>query len=606
MLTSRARSTSLLPIALTMAVLAFGPTMFARQQLYALCIGLIYGIAVVGIDIFSGYAGKLTFGNFALMAIGAYTSAVLSTDYGWNVWLTLPASIAVTALVGYVLSFAAVKISDFGTALITFFFAYVVHQLLLGRTLAPVTHSSDGIAVATATLGDFSLTDEHVLYYVSLASLALVCLVSWRYANSESGVALRVIKRSSAVAAANGITVDRHRRIALAYSAAAAGFAGFLYAQATSYLSPEGFTTLSSVNLMAMAVLGGLGSVIGPVYGAIFYALVTESSRGTATWIGMVFPTVLLIALIAFPEGIYGFGERLSAKIGLGRVLRRRGRARKLRLDRADDAAYSGRVSRDRTTGDSVLKINDVSVHFGGVAALSNVSMTVFPGQIHAVMGPNGAGKTTLLNCVSGIQPHRGEISMRGHRVSGLPSRKIRHAGIARTFQHPSLVSDLSVIENVTAGSLVSVPRWSLGGLIPGRGTSRAGHTAKKRAIAALNLLEFHQDRWEAMASELSLAEQKIVDAARALAGAPDLVLLDEPTAGLDNDEMGVIAGALQKARDAGVTIVVIAHHVDFLRRIADEITVLDFGRVIASGTPQDVLSQREVIDIYLGAEHVG
>lgn len=607
MLTSKARSAPLLPIALTLGVLALVPSVSQGSLLFAATLGLIYAIAGVGLDIFSGYGGQLSFGHFGFVAIGAYTSASLSTDYAWNVWLTLPASILAAAVIGAVLSIPTVKVADLGTALITFFFAYLVHQLLSGRTLAAVTHSADGIAVAQATIFGRILSEPITLFYVSLACLVVVCIVSWRYANSRSGVALRVVKRSKVVAASNGIPVNRARRFALTYSAGVAGLAGFLLAQASAYLSPEGFGPLLSVNLMAMVVLGGMGSVVGPIFGSLFFALVTQYSLGSSALAGAIFPTALLFALIVLPDGIYGLGERVLALTG-GRGLPRKSGARPPHSDgpvRGGSVVSSGREVAQPGDGELLLTTRDVTVEFGGVVALSGVSTSIRGGIIHAVMGPNGAGKTTLLNCVSGVQPHQGTVSLEGKRLTGLSSDRVRALGVTRTFQSPSLVADLSVLENVAIGAQRPLPWWALGGLLPSPAARKLDRAARYAAGNALDLLEFPVARRQVLASGLSLAEQKMVDVARAVAGNPVLVLLDEPTAGLDEHEMQTMANALETVRATGITIMVIAHHVDFLRRLADCITVLNFGQVIASGTPEEVLAQQQVIDIYLGAAHV-
>jgi len=601
MLTSKARSAPLLPIMVMLGALVLVPLFSQGQILFAVTLGLIYAVAAVGLDIFSGYGGQLSFGNFGFVAIGAYTSAVLSTDHGWNVWLTLPAAMVVAGAIGALLSIPTVKVADLGTALVTFFFAYLVTHLLAGRSLADITHSADGIAVAQAAVGGRSLLDPEALFYTCLASLAVVCLVSWRYANSRAGIALRVVKRSKVVAASNGIAVNRARRLALTYSAAVAGLAGFLLAQASGYLAPENFGALTSVNLMAMVVLGGMGSIIGPVFGSIFFAVVNQFALGTSDWAGAVFPAALLVALVVLPDGIYGLGERLVAKFwppGWRRVQRTGGSE-----ERGGGFAATADDDPSSPTGE-MLRLQSISVDFGGVAALSDVTMSVCSGHVHGVMGPNGAGKTTLLNCVSGVQPHQGSVTLLESNLSGCDSRKVSRLGVSRTFQAPSLVPDLDVLENVSIGAQNSAEGPA--GRSFARGARRR-HEARVRAaaLAALDLLEFPRERRHVPASDLTLAEQKIVDVARAVAGRPSLVLLDEPTAGLDEHEMDQMALALETVRAAGVTVMVIAHHVDFLRRVADQVTVLNFGQVIAEGTPDEVLARPEVIDIYLGAAHV-
>ncbi len=608
-LTSRARSVGLKAVLLPLIVLVFVPQVLDLGLLAAATLGLIYAIACVGLDLFSGYGGQLAFGNYAFVAIGAYTSASLSTDHGWPIWGTLPAAILTTAIAGFLLAMPAVKVPSLAGALVTLFFAYTVFELLLGQTLVDVTHSADGIAVQPLTIGGSFLTYQS-LYYACLATLGVVLLAGWRYANSRPGIELRVIKRSPAVAAANAISVDGSRRAAMTFSAATAGVAGFLYAQVAVYLSPESFTTLMSVNLVAMAVLGGFGSVIGPVYGALAFALINSGTSGGGTWVPAVFPVLLLVALIAFPQGMYGLGEPLA------RLLRRmqpnttdkpKPAAAQVTASPNTPVATVPSTPRPRSkrnpdpNTETLLEVDDISVRFGGVAAIDGVSMSVARGSIHGIIGPNGAGKTTLLNCISGAQRCDGDIRFDGRSIMGQSSRTRSRAGIARTFQAPSLVPDLTVVENVTVGAYLPIPRHTLQGYLPTGRARKAQRQARDAALQALRMLAFPETRWDVLASDLTLAEQKTIDVARAIAGTPALVLMDEPTAGLDEEGMQDMARAVQVVQEGGATVVVIAHHVGFLRSIADELTVLDFGRNVTNGDPKDVLDDPTVIDIYLG-----
>lgn len=609
MLAGRARSVSIWPTAITIVVLSVAPAVFDGTALAALSLGLIYGIAAVGVDIFSGYGGRLTFGNFGFLAIGAYTSAILADQYSLSVWATLPVSVFAAAAVGFLLSIPVVKVEGLGAALVTFFFAFLVFQLLTGRTLAEWTRSADGIAIPTAHIFGTSLRDGWTLYYCCLAFTAVACVIGWRYATSRHGLALRVVKRSDVVAAANGIAVNRARRVAMTLSAGFAGAAGFLFAQAAGYLAPDSFGLQMSVVLFAMAVVGGLGSIVGPVYGAIFFTLVNQATLGTSKLAGLIFPAVLLIALVAFPEGIYGVLERLSVRVsGLRRAQRRSTSVADAR--QAGSPADTQRADRTEPTNPArseavELRINELSVRFGGVSALDRVSFTVSSKHVHGIMGPNGAGKTTLLNCISGIQSSNGTMLFDGREIKGLGVRGVRNAGVARTFQHPALVSDLTVFENVRIGASETGSIISLWGFLPLPAVRKANARSQQLAADALNLLDFNANRWHVPATDLSLAEQKIVDVARALAGQPRLLLLDEPTAGLDVAEMAAMSVALRNVHGTGIGIVVIAHHVDFLRGIADRLTVLDFGNVITSGSPDDVMADQRVIDVYLGASNV-
>jgi branched-chain amino acid transport system permease protein len=257
----------------------------------------------------------------------------------------------------------------------------------------------------------------------------------------------------------------------------------------------------------------------------------------------------------------------------------------------------------ERVRETNMLVTDRASVAFGGVAALSEVSFSVRRGEIHAIVGPNGAGKTTLLNAVCGIQPLKsGRIVVKGKTVSQMTAPQIRNLGIARTFQHPALVPDLTVLENVKLGLFASY-RWSVlrdfGGHLATRGVEEPVTAA---ALAALKRVGFPEARVPILAAGLTLAEQKFVDIARAIAAGADLILLDEPTAGLAEQDIHDVARLLIELRTEGaLTIIVIAHHVEFVMNVADVVTVLDFGRVIAEGRPVDMVNDPLVIEAFLG-----
>jgi branched-chain amino acid transport system permease protein len=243
-----------------------------------------------------------------------------------------------------------------------------------------------------------------------------------------------------------------------------------------------------------------------------------------------------------------------------------------------------------------------VGVNYGGVVALQDIGIEVAPGSIHAIIGPNGAGKTTLLNCVSGLQRSSGGIFLDDVEIGRLSPGEIRRLGVSRTFQNPALVPDLSVVENVQLGLYGDQPSASWRDVLPVPAIGRRDAASLAAAHAVLDLMKFPGDRRLVLASDLSLAEQKLTDIARAIAGHTRVLLLDEPTAGLSDDEIGIVAEALKVInRTSGITMLVIAHHVGFLRRIADQATVLNFGRVIARGTPEEVARDKLVLDVFLG-----
>jgi branched-chain amino acid transport system permease protein len=595
-LSTKARSrTSAATIAVlvALAVVPFLP--ISNRMEFMLAIAMVYAIAAVGIDIFSGYGGQLMFGGFGFVAIGAYVSAVLATGYGWNVWATLPPAVLVTAAVAYVVGQAMVRLPDLGTAMGTFFFAFVVVVLLRGRTLAPWTQGAQGIAVEPLSLAGYPLSLGTGLFLLALACLVCATAVAYRYANSRAGRALRLVKRSTTVAETLGIDATAHKLAAFVFAAMCAGLAGFVYAQAVGFLAPENFGGFESVHLLTMAIIGGLGSLAGPIVGALAFNVAGELTRSAAADREILFALLLLGSLIFFPGGIYGAVESLLSRLGL--------------WFSREPVAPLPQGKPDRNPLDAMpqrygarLTVRDLSVSFGGVKALENVNLVARAGTIHAVVGPNGAGKTTLLNCISGIQAHSGTIELGADALTGTRTILVRRRGVARTFQHPSLVADLDVVENVELGLYGDSPSSPFLDLLPTKGIRKRDAKARAAAIAALDLVGFPPARRHLSAGSLTLAEQKVVDICRAVAAARSLLLLDEPTAGLDEKEIEHIARLLRAINErTGLTIVVIAHHIGFIKAVADKISVLDFGRVMAEGPADELFSRPEVVAAFIG-----
>jgi len=628
-LSARARSGTLPVSLVVMAVLLFLPFMPLQSRVqFAIVVALIYAIAGVALDLFIGYAGQLSFGNFGFVAVGAYTSAILATDAGWNVWATLPLSVVVAALSGLIIGLPMVRLGTLGAALVTFFFAFVVVVLISGNTLATWTKGANGLSAPMLAAGGTEFGSGEPLYYLAWAALLLIVIVSSRYASSRAGRALRVVKRGELVAASLGINVNSAKLSAFVYSAGCAGFAGFIFAQAIGYLAPENFPGFESVFLVTMLVVGGLGSIAGPIIGAVLFFLASEGVRTVGAGRELLFAVLLLLVLVFLPSGVYGGLERVAswagARVPGGARLRaglRSSRSRAATATAADDdgpvdegttSASSLRLDSDGATppaGPTVdedvepyLVLDRVEVTFGGLAALKSVSMSVRRGEVYAIMGPNGAGKTTLLNCISGIQTYAGDVRLAGSSLRGLRPTQVRRIGVSRTFQHPSLVGDLTVLENVEIGAYGSNPASPIRDVLPTLGGRRRDAAARRSAVGALDLVDFPVGRRTVLASDLTLAEQKIVDIARSMCGDPRLLLLDEPTAGLSATDMDTVATVLRTINErAGLTIVLIAHHVGFLRSVAPEATVLDFGQVLASGSTDEVTRRADVSEVFLG-----
>jgi branched-chain amino acid transport system permease protein len=596
MFAARAHSRTL-PVALVIlaALALLGLLPIDQGMRYVIVLSMSWGIAAVGLDLFSGYLGQANFGQFAFVGIGAYSITALRSEAHVNVVLALFVTMALAAVLAAIVGSAMVRLQHFGAALTTFFFAFVLFNVLGGNTLDPITHSENGLAVPALSWGplDFSATGQW-LYWLAWGMLLATVVLTSNYANSRAGHALRLLKRSETVAGTLGVRARLTKLGAFVFSAVVAAAAGLPLSLAIGYLAPETFHFGNSITLFAMLVVGGIGSLAGALIGALVFTALPQLMQGTGAAEALLFAAIFLVFVIALPDGIFGLLDRvwqraprpLPPRVGGGRP-------------RPQPRAGTPRPF----DGADALIAEDVSVVFGGVRALDGVSFRVRSGTIHALVGPNGAGKTTFLNCASGLLPATGgRVVVAGHDVSRSRTHEIRAWGVSRTFQNPSLVPDLSVLDNVMLG-LYGSHRWSVARDLAGDWASRGRRlVVGGLAAAALEQVGLPDERWDVLASDLSLGEQKVVDIARAIAGGSGLLLLDEPTSGLGDQEIGRVADLLKRLRALHrLSILVVAHNVGFVQDTSDTVTVLDFGRVIAEGEPAQVIADPEVMTAYLG-----
>jgi len=599
----------------------------AGQLQYYLAISLAFATAAVGLDIFSGYLGAISFGNAAFMGVGAYCATILRVQTSMPTVLAFVAAVTLAGATAALVGSAMVRLQHFGAALTTLFTGYVVYTLLSGTDLAQYTKSASGLAVPPLSVGGVDVTTGRAYYIFSYLVLVVAVTLTYVYANSSSGHRLRLIKRSEVVASALGVRVVRAKLSAFVYSAVLAAAGGFVLSFGAGYISPDSYTVTASILLFAMAAVGGLGSIAGPILGALFFTVVPPYAGFSQSAQAAAFAGILLIVFTFFPGGFYGILERVSEMVrgrdGLGtlslKVFNRHGnhKQKSRSLDAAGDrskvAVWESMESparlRQPESNDArrvdlpLLSLQGVAIEFGGVRALDGISIDVQPGEIHAVIGPNGAGKTTLLNVISGIaRPTHGTVCLAGTDITGVSANDACRLGVVRTFQNPSLVPDLSVVDNVRLGAGAgTIPRSSA------RQSREPRHALlRNRADWALDLVEIPADRRELYAADLTLGEQKLVDLARCIASGASLLLLDEPTSGVSEDDVMRVRQVLRSLHERlGVTIIVISHHVGFVVGVADRVTVLNFGTVLASGKPAEVIAEKAVAEAFLGPSDV-
>ena len=552
----------------------------------AASVGLLT-IVTSGLNVLVGFTGQMSLGHAGFYAIGAYAAAVLTTRAGWGAWAAILVAILVAALVGAGVAGAALRVTGPYLAMVTIAFGIIVEGILV-----------EWVSVTGGPGGIFNIPKPslHAFYWVIMGGAAVSLWLVANLRRSAWGRAFLAVKGSDVAAESLGLSAYYVRIMAFTVSAGFAGAAGGLFALLNGYVSPDSFTLQTSILFLLALLFGGEGRVAGPVAGSIALTLLPEFLTSLADFRLILYGGLLMCSIYWLPTGVVG-------------ALTRRGdsdRDRDRDSDRDSDSDRDGNRDRDgdRDSGGAapLLQVERASLAFGGVAALSEVTLAVPARGIQAVIGPNGAGKTTLLNALSGFYvPDSGGIRLREVPVAGRPPYAIARLGVARTFQTAQVFGDLSVAENVAVG--VAGPRLgSVVAALVGAPWTRAAEARLRRRALAL-LAEAGLTEWvERPADALPAGLRRRLEIVRALARKPRLLLLDEPAAGLAPAEIAELDAYLARLRDTGgPAVVLVEHHMDLVMAVSDHITVLDYGRVIASGTPEAVRTNPAVIEAYLG-----
>ena len=556
----------------------------------------IYSIVAIGLNILSGYAGQFSLGHAAFMAMGAYTTALLTkalatisffAQTGLHILLGVICGTVVAALSGIVLAVPALRVRGPYLAMVTIAFGWVVWKIL--QEWVSVTGGDLGISsIPKPQIGVLRL-ETRSFYYVVLALFLAALALQVRLVSSQFGTRMRAVKYSEIAVASVGIDVYRLKVIVFVISAAFAGFGGTLFAHQQNYISPDNFQFFSSVFFLLAVLFGGAGTILGPVIGASVLMLLPEMLHDFDKYRLIVYACLILLTLYFLPNGVMGLATRRGKPQGA--------------TDTQDSGDDQTAVTLPAVFG-ADLQVENVSRAFGGLIALSDVSMRVAAGSIHALIGPNGAGKTTLINIVSGTyRADSGRINVDGADAEITSMHMAARQGIVRTFQTLKLFGNMTVIEHVVVG----MARHSRVGLWDALVNSRRGKEEDRRQLcqakALLRLLGIsHLERTPATA--LAYGHRRLVEIARALAAEPRILLLDEPAAGLVAEEIRGLAVVIRKLKSMGMTILLVEHHMDLVLAVSDRITVLDHGAVIAEGEPADIRRNERVIAAYLGPSH--
>jgi branched-chain amino acid transport system permease protein len=580
-----------LPLALFAVAVAVYAVFFAGPyDLRVLTLCGIYTLFVVGFQFVFGHAGAVSLAQATFFGIGGYITGILSTQFGATFPVTFTLSITGPALLAAVIAVPVLKLEEHYFSLATLGIGLVV--VLVAIQWSDVTGGTNGLpGIPSIELFGFAIADRRSVLWFVWAIVAIGCLIAVLAMRGLCGQAYHLMRENREAAASLGLNTGELRFGAFILSAAYGGAAGALLAHVIHVVSPENLDLALMVTCLTMTVIGGRTRVTGAILGATLIVYLREWFRVLENYYMIAYGTAALAVLILAPYGLVGAIERLLV------VLFGQPRPKPPRVP-AQAARETARSV--ATAVGPLLAIDDVALSFGGVRALDGISFALQQGEIAGLIGPNGSGKTTLLNVISGFYAcDQGRVRLLDRDITQMPAYAIARLGIARTFQHVNLIDELSVLDNIA----VARAGADGGGLL--RAITTIGHdryleAARQIAMTAADRLGIAHLVME-RCGHLPYGIRRRVEVARALATDPQLLLLDEPAAGLNEQEQRDLADRVRTLAGGGVTVLVIEHNLVFLGALAERLICLDRGRVIASGLPDSVRREPAVIEAYLG-----
>jgi branched-chain amino acid transport system permease protein len=569
---------------------------------------LIYSLAALGLSLLMGLAGQVSLGQAGFFAIGAYTQAVLVTRYEVGGLVASVAAVAVTMAVALLVGLPLLRLRGHYLALATLGFGIIVTVLAAESEFLGATSGIFGVPKPEFNGRTYDSTTEYFLLLVPVVLLGL--LLARNVVESRIGRALGAVNDSEVAAESLGVDTFRLRVQVFVLSAAFASVAGTAFAHWLGVINPNAANFPLSVSFLLMAVLGGVGSVYGAVIGAFaveglddgLRRLIPELVPGAVGEVQLIgFGILLTVIMIFLPGGLYQLWTMARRRLSDSALDGGGAPAAGGTAPAPDTGPLLAREGRP-APGTPLLEVTGLTKRFGGVTAVDGLDLTVYAGEIVALIGPNGAGKTTAFNMISGaVVPSAGTVTMAGARVDGRKPHVFARAGATRTFQNLQIFTSATVLGNVMVGRHLRSRTGLLGAalVLPARGEERA---LEASARELLDLLGLGPDA-DRLAVDLPFGRQRLVEVARALALEPDLLLLDEPMAGLSGAERRDLARLLRRLRSGGMAIVLVEHDVEAVLALADRVVVLEDGVRIALGTPEEVRHDPAVVAAYLGVE---
>jgi ABC-type branched-subunit amino acid transport system ATPase component/ABC-type branched-subunit amino acid transport system permease subunit len=564
----------------------------------AITVAAIVGIVCLSLTVLTGYAGQLSLAQFALAGCAALAAARSSAAWGLPFWAAAAFAVVVTTVLGLAVALPALRVRGVTLAIVTLGIAVVVEQAVMGNPA--YTGGAGGTTVEPPTVAGLSLdATVHPTRY-GLLCVAFLALAGWVVSNLRRGMTgrrLLAVRGNERAAGSLGLDVVALKLYAFAVSAALAAVGGVLLAfQTPTVLFQDGFEAQRSIDVLGVTVIGGLGYIGGALFGAagtaggpVAYGL--DQLSDSRDLLGLITGSLMLLTLAIAPNGIFPLEARRYAR--MRSHLRRRRAAAPALLSSSAPEAHTARAEA------RALGASNLAVSFGATRALDDVSLELRSGEVLGVIGPNGAGKTTLIDVLTGLtRPGHGAVRLDGADITALSLSARARRGVVRSYQSLELFEDLTVVDNLRVASEFQGRLAGVMDLVRPRDAPLS--SAAVTAVRELRL-DAVLDRTP---GELSYGQRRLLAIARALAAGPSILLLDEPAAGLDEEERAELGRLLRRlADDWGLGVLLVEHDVSLVADASDRVVALDFGRVVAAGRPEEVLREPTVIRAYLGGE---
>ena len=572
-------------------------SLLVRDSYYQLILTLVLVWACFGLswNLLSGYTGLVSFGHAAFFGLGAYTTALGQMHFGLSPYVLIPIAALIGGISGIVVGLPTFRLRGhyFALAMLAYPLAllYVFEWLGYQEVTLPMMRD--------APLAYMQFSDPRAYTFVALGMLLAVMLLTRWIERTRFGMALLSIKQNEAAAEAAGIDTYRWKLKAIALSGAVAGAVGAFYAVVLLVVTPVSvFGMLVSAQALVVTMFGGVGTLWGAVIGAAILIPVAETLHAELGSVlpgmqGVIYGAAVTAIILLAPEGLYWkvrdmLRHRFKSAEPVAGIIPVP--AATAATEPMAPAQRSNERRAAAETADVILEARGLSRNFGGLKAVENVSFKVRKGMILGIIGPNGAGKTTAFNLLNGfLAPTAGEVLLDGRNIVGMQPHQVCAAGVGRTFQIMRPFMRMSVAENVVVGAYVRA------------GTDEEARRLADEAIAKVGLAGIAAR----IASELTSKELRLMELARALAGQPRLLLLDETLAGLGQPEAEELILVLHRLAAEGITIVIIEHTMNVMVRLVDHFVVLNHGEVLAEGAPESIIRDRSVVEAYLGKKWI-